>query len=403
MSVPVARSTHVLWTRSTRRFALAALLSLSGLTPLLWSTHHLMANVAMWAIGAMLGIDAIRNGFFLQSAGFFSIDSGALHVAAGRTRWTLRGENLVGASTSRGDGGWDLTLQTRGSLPITLQTLDEDAVQRICEVLGIGSAGFGEIAFRPRSSTARVGAAVVLGVMGTYLLMLGSATSMTAGAFGVMMLPFAVMLFLSGVGKRESVVSLSDLGLGVWHGARRIVIPWHALTDVQRQAKSLVLHVAGQAVPVVIAIRSVFLGESLSPQEADLVQAQVRAALERSRGLGRPRRVDATGTSELLGRGQMLRAEWHAHLDRLATEMAQGGGYRSLRIDRDALHEVLLNPDADALARVGAARILARVEGERVRERIEVARASMHEESDILAFEEALADSDALERGQRST
>lgn len=401
MSALVARPTHVRWTRSTRKLALAALLTLGGLTPLLWNESHFLASLALWAVGAMLGIDAIRNGFFLQNAGSFSIEGGNLHIVAGRSRWKLRGENLVGASTSRGAGGWDLTLQARGHLPITLQALDEDAVQRICEVLGIGSAGFGEIAFRPRSSTSRVGFAVGLGVVGTYVLAIGAASSMAAGAFGLMMLPFAAMLFLSGLGKREPVVSLSDLGLGVFYGARRIVIPWQALTAVQREPRSLVLHVAGQAVPVVVPIRTVFVGESLSPQEADLVEAQVLAALERSRGLGRPRRVDATGTSELLSRGHMQTVEWHAHLDRLATELEHGGGYRSLRIDRDALHEVLLNPDADALARVGAARILARVEGERVRERIEVARASMHEASDILAFEDALADTERAGERQR--
>ena len=58
-------------------------------------------------------------------------------------------------------------------------------------------------------------------------------------------------------------------------------------------------------------------------------------------------------------------------------------------------------PDADALARVGAARILSRVEGDSVRERIEVARASMHEEEDIVAFEDALAETETAERAYR--
>lgn len=394
MSASEARPTYVRWTRSTRPYALGALLALFVLTPVLWTTHLFLVNLALWGIGALIGIDSIRNGFFLQNAGSFSVEGGALHVKAGRSTWQLRGENLVGASSSRGERGWDLTLQARGELPITLQSLDEASVQQICEVLGIGSAGFGEIAFRPRSSSARAASAVGLGMAGGYALLIGLSSGMAAGTFAAMMLPFALLLLASNRGKREPVLSLSDLGLGVFYGARRIVIPWQALTGVQREANALVLHVAGQQVPVVIAIRTMFVGDSLSPQEADLVEAQVRAALERSRGLGRPRRIDATGTSELLSRGQMNKAEWHAHLDRLAAEMAHGGGYRSLRIDRDALHEVLLNPDAEALARVGAARILARVEGERVRERIEVARASMHEEEDILAFEDALAEAD---------
>ena len=178
------------------------------------------------------------------------------------------------------------------------------------------------------------------------------------------------------------------------------MIPWQALTAVERQPKALVLHVAEQPIPVVLPIRSVFLGEALSEQEASLVEAQVEAALERARGLGRPRRFDATGTSELIARGRMQQSEWHAHLDRLAAEMASGGGYRSVRLDRDALHEVLLDPDAEPLARVGAARILTRAFGDQVRERIEVARASMHEEEDILAFEEALADAELAAQGR---
>lgn len=401
MSAFEARSTYVRWTVSTRWYAFGALLALAVLTPLLWTTELVLASVLLWALGGMLGLDSIRNGFFRRSDGAFAVEGGALHVSAGRSKWTLRGENLVGASSSRGASGWDLTLQARGQLPVTLQGLDEDSVQRICEVLGIGSAGFGEISFRPRSSTSRVGATVVLGVMGTYTLTIGVLSGMPAGALGAMMLPFALVLFLSNLGKRDSVVSLSDAGLSVFYGARRIVIPWQALTGIEREANALILHVAGQAMPVVIAIRTVFVGESLSPQEADLVEAQVQAALERARGLGRPRLIDASGTSELLGRGHMNKSEWHAHLDRLATEMAHGGGYRSVRIDRDVLHQVLLNPDADALARVGAARILSRVEGDSVRERIEVARASMHEEEDILAFEDALAETEAAERAYR--
>lgn len=394
MSVADARPTYVRWTRSSRAFATGALLAIGGLTLLLWNTPTALGSLLFWLLGALIGLDAMRGGYFAEGTGSFWIDNGILHVKRGVDVWKLRGDSLVGASSSRGQQGWDMTLQARGKLPITLQGLDEDSVQQICEVLGIGSAGFGQIVFRARSG--RTAAAVLLGVMGTYMLFMSFA--MAAGVFGALMLPFAVLLYLFGMGRREPVVSLSDEGLGILWLSRRVVIPWQALTGIRRDPKSLTLHVAGQPVPIILPIRKFFIAEALSPAEADLVERQVEAALERARGLGRPRRIDATGTSELLGRGTLPMVEWHAHLDRLAAEMAHGGGYRSLRIDRDALHEVLSNPDADPMSRVGAARILARVEGERVRERIEVARASMHSEEDIVAFEDAIAETEIAAR-----
>lgn len=389
MSPADARPTRVRWTRSSRALAWGALAMVLGMTTLFWSTQSVLASIALWALGAVLGIDAVRSGFFFEGAGSIWIEDGALHVRRGRNRWVLRGESLVGASSSRGSGGWDITLQARRQLPLTLKDLDEDSVQRICEVLGIGAAGFGTLSFRRRSSTGQTALATVLGIMGTYMLMFSAA--MPAGYYGVMMLPFALLLLLVGRG-REPIVSLADEGLGiVWFG-RRVTIPWQSLNGVQRTPNSLMLQVVGQPTPIVLPIRRVLLGEALAPVEADLVEAQAWAAIERTRGRGRPRVVDATGTSEMLGRGSLTSPEWHAHLDRLAAEMAHGGGYRSVRIDRDVLHRVLGNPDAEPTARVGAARVLARVEGERARERIEIARASLHDDADIQAFEDALAE-----------
>jgi len=396
MSVVDLRPTHVRWTRSSRGIAALALGAIALLTVLLWSTQTALGALAMWLLGALVGLDSMRNGYFAAGPGTFHVAEGALHVKSGRSTWTVRGENLVGASTSRGEGGWELTLQARGSMPFTLEGLDEDSVQRICEVLGIGSAGFGELALRPRSGNGRVGIATMFGLMGGYMLFF-FAVAVPVGAYGAMILPFATLLLLTGMGRRQSVVTLSDAGVGILWGARPVTIPWQAITAIQREPNALVLTVADQQVPVVLPIRSFFIGDSLSPTEANLVERQVEAALERSRGLGRPRRIDVTGTSELLARGNMPTVEWHAHLDRLAAEMAHGGGYRSVRIDRDVLHQVLSNPDAEPLARIGAARVLARVEGGQVRERIEIARGSLHSEEDIVAFESALAETELLE------
>ena len=127
MAVPApAHPTTVRWTRSTRPFAAFALLALGVAAPLFWGVHFFPVNLALWAVGALLGLDAIRRGFFMQRAGTFQVEAGALQIRAGRTAWTLRGDRLVGASSSRGEGGWDLTLQARGQLPVTLHGLDEE-------------------------------------------------------------------------------------------------------------------------------------------------------------------------------------------------------------------------------------------------------------------------------------
>lgn len=389
-----ARQIQVQWTRSTLRVAQIATLLILALMVLAGAGWlPVAANVygtLIYFLGALVGFHGVRRGWRVRRAGSFRIEKGALQLQAARARWSLRGETLVGASSSRGERGWDLTLQSRGDAPITLKGLSEDDVQQICEVLGIGAAGFGELSLRSEGSPGRFFLAGACGLFGVGLLGVASVGSLIAYA------TWAVLVCLGFVAtsmfSRQTACTLSDAGIGLQYLGRHVVLPWHQLAGVQRLSHVLNLYVSGQPFPFAVPIQRAggFISGGLTPTDADLVQQQAEAALERARGKGRPRKIDATGTSEMLARQDRPTHEWYAYLDALAADMLHGGGYRGVHLDPNVLHEVLRNPDAEASVRAGAARILARIEGDRVRERIEIAVGSLHDEADILTFEEAL-------------
>lgn len=315
-----------------------------------------------------------------------TLEAASVVVRSPARRWLVTAKNLTGATTARGASGWDLTLQQRRAAPVVLEGLDESAVQAICQALGIGWKGVGTLQFRDARSPATP---IVIAFISCYVMPIAMAVSVEFPAVGAA----AILVWtaiLAGMGRFRSdpIFTMAEAGMTFAVNSARYGIEWREFTRVARTEHELQLwtrHPYPQRLPIQPGPGR----GALSRHEADLVVQHVTAAMDRARGLTRPRRLDVTG--ELLNQGTLPTAEWHAQLDRMAAELSgRGGGYRSYQLTLEQLHDVLQNPDAEPRARIGAARIVARLEGEGGRQRIELVRSSLRTEEHEAALEEAL-------------
>lgn len=386
-SQPIPVTLH--WT--ARALRSPYVLGLQALVVLAMALHLVPAAIGLgltFAGGLFQWLDYFRGAREHTVAGRITIEAAAIGVHAGARQWRIDARKVTGATTARGAEGWDLTLQQRGALPLVLEGLDEGATQAICQALGIGWKGVGTLAFRDARPAA---VPLLFAFASVYVLPVAAAFgAMAPAALAAVMLAWTLVFAAISHFRKAPVFTMAEDGMTFAVSSSRYGIDWRELSHVERTECELLLWTRRHPFPQRFAIRERPGRGVLSRYEADLVVQHVTAAMDRARGLARPRRIDVTG--ELLHQGALPTAEWHAQLDRMAAELSgRGGGYRSSQLSLEQLHDVLANPDADPLARIGAARIVARVEGEGGRPRIEMVRNSLRAEEHEAALDEALA------------
>jgi hypothetical protein len=305
----------------------------------------------------------------------------------GRDRITAK--DVLGASTARSGAGVSLSL-TRKSRRLTTTTFvfaDETEAKAIRDALGIGHDGFGGLLWRTRHSSLEGVGSLLAGV--TAVALFGGmaiiakhsdAAYFFAGIYtGLPVLLFSVLGWLARSGRVERAPCVALDAQGVWiYGARWTFSYYSNITHAEVAEDGIRVLVDAERGLEAMRVPTPLL----SIEEREALVAQLMGAAARARGFVAPKPEADERLDVLRRRGERAR-DWFARLDALA--MGQGGaGYRGTSIDKEDLHHVLDDPDADVELRVAAARILSRADAT-LRER-------------ALARAEATRDDDARER-----
>jgi hypothetical protein len=308
------------------------------------------------------------------------IRPGALLLPGGRK---VRVRQVRGATTATTPAGCLLTLDVGTADLVHIEVGDADGLALVVKALGIGHAGFGEVALyaEPHPYATRiVFAAVALAAAG--FAVSGNLGTRDAEGFSWGVLTLLTMAaFLSQLARFSLVTRLVLEGSGLH--VRRIDAPgWDRATfadvrDVKLDEAGLTV-VLDRGVLRLPVRTTTIAGPGLSRAELELVAAQIRGAALRARGFGTPRteasdRLAALGRK---GRTETARA-WLARVD---AETAGGSDYRTTSFAHDDLWLALEDPDADADVRAAAARLLTRSLGEAARVRVAAAVAAERDE-----------------------
>lgn len=330
---------------------------------------------------------------------------------AGLLRQTLRAQDLRGVTTARTDAGFHLVAtrkdQDRRPIVVTVGTLDE--LRAVLGALGVGEDGFGTVRFgtTPRALS------VITGVTGA-ITTFAAAVAFVETAVG-QLLPdalddavfaatvsgfFLTLWTIFALAERvlDGEVALRDIGVGT--SANRRLYPWAAIDTPHLEGADLVFWPRGAPQTPWAAVR-VGLDDDArawfgaAKAEREVFAAVVEAGARRAMGEGEVRRVDGSAVAHLRRNGQSLR-EWLARLDATAASLA-GGAFRGSSIDSKLLQDLLADPGADGELRIAAGRILAHLNLEEARVRIDDAVAKAHDPTEAARLRVALTGADGAE------
>jgi len=310
---------------------------------------------------------------------------GAVHVAnAGVLRQVIRARRIRAASTARTARGACLALVRSDRASPLLVELQSDAdVIAICDALGIGHAGFGEITWEHT----RAPRELIVSQIALALLWLASGAALASsfdveGHIAVATLVLTVFYLVAQRIRERKTLTLSPAGLCVRAEWRRDVYPYHQIRDVRARDDGIEMTLESGAVRFVpVDVTSHFTG-GLTAAELALVADQVRSASLRAHGHG-PSRDGAAARVDVLRRRDEPASAWLGRLDTLAATLThEAAGYRQAVPARDDLWGALRDPEADIEVRAAAARVLVRVDGDDARKRVRAVAASVRVASD---------------------
>ncbi len=314
----------------------------------------------------------------------------------------IRARDLKGATTARTATGFLLTLSLRTrDQPITFETESEPELDGLRSALGIGHGGFGAIRWRTCPSgneraaiigrtASALAAALVLAVAAVSGF---SGAAVMAAFVGVLILPWSLFLTLIGglFSDRQPNLIMSSDGIRFVSPFKHWqYVPYADLIALEASATGLAFALKPPHAITWVKATSPGGGGGLSTFERAGLVAQIEAAAQRARGLGKVK-DDVTGRVDvLLRRGEDVRS-WLARLDRTGQLLASGAGYRGVDLDQEALWAILEDPDASLELRTAASRVLSHATEPEARVRIEAAHAATRDDLEARRLRVALA------------
>ncbi|HEU4405785.1 MAG TPA: hypothetical protein VFS43_10880 [Polyangiaceae bacterium] len=321
------------------------------------------------------------------------------------------------ASTAQLEGEYAVALEGpgRGRHPLVLKVRAAREVERLCDALGVGYYGVGELrwagdsnARRLERSVAWAGAAggafvaaclVSPGLLEASAPFFALAVSWVATA-ALVLAGLALERLRRGgpsrwVGLTKAGLDLSQMGL-----AFRFV-PYHlieAVTEAEGAVEVTLVRPYG-ALRIPLPLPSPLDGGSAADVAA--LAAQLRTAARRARGDRAPEPGVGPSVEALRRHGESVKA-WLERLDATAQAMRAGSIYRGAAVSARELCEALDNHDADPELRAAAARVLLRVDPGEARPRVDAALATLRDADArrrlrLVADEADEADGEALE------
>ena len=288
-----------------------------------------------------------------------SLGRGPFHAGS----FTVRAKDLTGATSSRGQDGYRITLGVRTSpYPITLEVKTLGELARIRRALGIGARGYGTISFPTRPSAANVVetiaslAAVVLVpwvVVATLLdlepnpsTLLDLAAFIAAGA--------AFLRWAGASGRRVKLDAMSIVDATDGTTAHYVSIP--KVVDFPEGLATGRMMIRTRSVPLV--------AEGMTTEERAIFASLLRDAVTRAHGEAVPIADFGHVTTMLERRENEPISSWLARLDAISVGTS---GYRGVTLPEDELVAILEDSDQPPALRAAAARVLAKNEVTRVR------------------------------------
>jgi hypothetical protein len=274
-------------------------------------------------------------------------------IGIGRVR-TLRARDVGGASTARTDHGVAITIRTKWGEPTSLVVRGENVANEILTALGIGHSGSGNLQWLLVSRAYSVGVFVADAALCIAFALALAILPDDHAALGFFLLGFFPMLAAFAVRSqwKSSAFTFVFDPWGLW--VRGALVPWSDIDEAHLQPEGIVL-VRRNGTELVAVIPP----GSMKAEEKSVILDQIRGAVARARGLGRPKAEPHTRIDILARNGDDAR-KWLARIDAIATDLGNAT-YRGRGIDPNDLWLTLEDPDAPADLRAAAARVLVRV------------------------------------------
>ncbi|RYE95071.1 MAG: hypothetical protein EOO75_00255 [Myxococcales bacterium] len=329
-------------------------------------------ELAVWALAAYPALQGVRR-LLPRSTGWveaeIEVSPGQLRVL-GPVERTLRARDVRALSTAGHGRGAVVAVGARGEAsPWLIELPRAEQAAAVCGALAVGARGLGALRWplrRTRGDTPRLGALGL--VLSSLALPLAHASPEPAPLVLALMALMAsvVLTMVSEVRAREQAalvltpqgVDLSATGIG-W-----AMVPYDCIEEVRFDGG---LELRLTPPHPTITLRPEQCGQ-IDPVELAHIAEQIHTASQRARGLG----PDAPDTAQRLGtlhRGAESTREWLQRLDAQASTLS-AGAYRGEGYGVADLWQALDDHDAPADVRLGAARVLLRVQPDEARRRV---------------------------------
>jgi hypothetical protein len=352
------------------------------------------------------------------------------HLALGAGRVEVRGAGPLAqpivatrvraASTALGaDGAYAVALECPGRWrhPLVLKVETVDDAERLCDALGVGYYGVGELCWPSEPSSRRkerrfawCGAASSA-LLAAHLACAGQPwvsgplveLASSLAAIGLLVASAIVAGFaLDQVkGGMSSWVALTKTGLDLSRTALPFrSVPYYAIQRVAEVPGGVDVIMVPPYGSMRIRLANPSRVDADLDADVKAFSAQLRTAVRRAHGDRSPEPGVSPSVEVLRRHGASVKA-WLSRLDATAQAMRSGSAYRGAAVSVRELREALDSHDADPELRAAAARVLVRVAPDDARPRVEAAIATMRDVDGrrrlrLVAEEAADPDGDAL-------
>lgn len=314
-----------------------------------------LAGVALMSWASLLRIPRSSRDITLRVTG-----NGVEITDAGALTQRLRAADIRAARTSRSEGRPALALVRHSApeRPLVLELVGEEDEQ-VRRALGIGSLGFGALAWPTEPTAADTIRRIGSGVLGAgWFAMainaaLDDAAACLALAFLLVPLTCAALMAWLVAPFPMPRVALAAREVTVYdRTGRPTPLPYADIVRITGAKDGLLLEKrsGGLIVPT----------RALNAEERRQLQAQIESAMQRAAGdAEQPPALDAS-LAILAPRDESKRA-WLERLDASATSLTTRDAYRRADLATNYLWDALENPDVTKTLRAAAARVLLRV------------------------------------------
>lgn len=355
-------------------------------------------HVAWTAVVAGFGLLSLSRVLplrFAEREARLELDPGRIEVRdAGLLTQRVVATRVRAASTAQLDGSYAVALECPGRWrhPLVLKVADTREVEQICDALGVGYYGVGElrwpggagphrlerlVAWASAAACAFLVACVVFPDLIDAFASLFAFSVSGVVAASLVLATFAIEQLRRGgpaqwVGLTKAGLDLSKMSLAFRS------VPYHLIEAVAEVEGAVDVTMVKPYGVLRIPLLSPSPLDGGAAADVEAFAAQLRTAARRARGDRAPEPGVSPSVETLRRQGESVKA-WLGRLDATAQSMRAGSIYRGAAVSARELCEAIDNHDADPELRAAAARVLMRVDAGEARSRVDAALATLRD------------------------